>query len=362
MNEYCYFQNANGISIDDLLEEDKKEIIDLIDISSNNNYNYTSNTSNNLFKYTSNSIDITNDNLSNLSFQLYDFNKYINPLPIIYKEPTTGSLTGSTVIKISEVNGEIKFDTVYGGEVSTKIDTNGELKVYHEADPTLPTRAPGWWNVHDDLATLLRDTIGLRFDMTENQAVDLEQTGQIQANTAAITAIEAVDLEQSLQIEANTVAIAGLTASVAAIEALDAVQTAQIETNTLAIAGLSGTTIPAIVANVAALETNKQDNISVEKPFNFQDNNLSLRYDTSLILDENQDKLRINSNLNITNSLLIGNNITNLSDLHIHTDLTNKNQRIQITDGNTGTNLTDGFMITKFANNDCSIIIMNMEI
>ncbi|MFN9939660.1 MAG: hypothetical protein ACK56I_09310, partial [bacterium] len=34
---------------------------------------------------------------------------------------------------------------------------------------------------------------------------------------------------------------------------------------------------------------------------------------------------------------------------------TNKTQRIHMTDGNTGTSLNDGFIISKFANNDCSI-------
>jgi len=306
MNDIYCFQNANGIGIDDVIYD-----------SSNINYKYTSNSSNYVFEYSSNSVyDITintNDNVSNLSYELYDLNKHINPLPIIFKDETTGS----TVLKISETEGEIKFDTATGNEVYTKIDKDGIFHVYHDLDVTLPTRSEGWWNVEGELTSLMRDGIGLRFDITENQALDAIQTTQIEANSGAITELA------------------------------------------LGLGALTLTTIPSIVANVAALELSKQDNISVDKPFNFEDNKISLRYDTSLILDDNQDRLRINSNLNITDSLLIGNSITNLSELHLHTDSTSKNQRIQITDGNTGTSLTDGFMITKFANNDCSI--MNNE-
>ena len=58
MNDCYSFQNLTGIGISDILESQTIEITNLIDITSNDLFDYTSNTSNNLFDYTSN---INND-------------------------------------------------------------------------------------------------------------------------------------------------------------------------------------------------------------------------------------------------------------------------------------------------------------
>jgi len=217
MNDCYSFQNSTGIGISDILESQTIEITNLIDITSNDLFDYTSNTSNDLFDYT-----------SNTSYQLYDFNKYINPLPIIYKETSTGS----TIIKITGLDeeSEIKFDTAVGNEVKTKIDHEGNLNVYHDLDVSLPTRTEGWWNIHDELTTLIRDGIGLRFDITETQALDAVQSGQIQANSTAIA-----DLG-------------------------------------LALGALTTLSIPSIITNVALLETSKLD----KSEFDTRSNNLYL--------------------------------------------------------------------------------------
>lgn len=230
-------------------------ISDYIGASGTHNItDYIDNRSNSLFDY-------TNNNVSNLSYQLYDFNKYINLLPIIFKDKTTGS----TVLKITETNGEIKFDTIVGNQVYTKIDKDGIFNVYHNLDITLPSRSEGWWNVEEELTTLMRDGIGLRFDITENQALDAIQTTQIEANTTAITQL------------------------------------------TTGLGVLTSTTIPSIVANVSALQLNKQDNISVQNPLNFLNNSISLQYDNDTIITNNLNKLIVNSNLNLTQSLTIKN-------------------------------------------------------
>ena len=53
----------------------------------------------------------------------------------------------------------------------TKIDKYGKINVFHQQDVTLPTRGEGWWIVHDELVQSQRDAIGLRFDVTNLQAL-----------------------------------------------------------------------------------------------------------------------------------------------------------------------------------------------
>ena len=131
-------------------------INELIKTNSNISYLYTSNSSNINYSYTSNSSNST----SNLSYQLFNLNQYTNPYPIIYKEDSTGS----TVLKITKYldTSEIKFDTMAGNQVITKIDKDGKLKIYHALDATLPNRSAGWWYIHDELAQRERDTLGLQ--------------------------------------------------------------------------------------------------------------------------------------------------------------------------------------------------------
>jgi hypothetical protein len=42
--------------------------------------------------------------------------------------------------------------------------------VFHIQDVLLPTHSQGWWVIHDELAQLQHDTIGLRFDLTNTMA------------------------------------------------------------------------------------------------------------------------------------------------------------------------------------------------
>ena len=222
-------------------------INELIKTNSNLNYLYTSNSSNNNYKYSYNST-------SNLSYQLYNLNQYINPYPIIYKDTSN-----STVLKITgyDTTSEIKFDTMAGNQVITKIDKDGKLMIYHPVDPTLPNRSAGWWYIHDELAQRERDTIGLRIDMTEQQFAS-------GANSTAI-----------------------------------GTHTGQINTLTLGLNGLTATTIPTITANVTALQTSKQDKITTIAPLNLNTttNNLSLNYNTNdFVINSTTSNLELNYN------------------------------------------------------------------
>mgnify|MGYP003350790728 CR=1 FL=1 len=213
--------------------------------------------------------------------------------------------------------------------IITKIDNTGKLKIYHPTDITLPNRSEGWWYIHDELAQRERDTIGLRFDLTQEQALS--------------------------SLNSTTIANQG----------------AQINTLSLGLTGLTAKTIPSITANITALQISKQNNITAINPLNLNttNNNLSLNYDTNDFVLSNGN-LRVNSqnifiNCNITTqqyipnfwtSSKIGIGITNpLLNIHIHNPSFNSVNGIQITDGNTGGTANRGFSLYKSMNNDCFI-------
>ena len=297
-------------------------INELIKSNSNISYTFTSNTSN----YSSNSSNYNFKLTSNLSFQLFNLNQYTNSYPIIYKDTTN-----STILKITGVDttSEIKFDTMAGNQVITKIDNTGKLKIYHPADITLPNRSEGWWYIHDELAQRERDTIGLRFDLTQEQALS--------------------------SLNSTTIANQG----------------AQINTLQLGLAGLTAATIPSITGTIAGLSTSKQDKITAINPLNLNttNNNLSLNYDVNdFVLSNgnlrvNSQNIFINSNIftkqyipNFWTSSNVGIGTTNpLLNIHIHNPSLNSVNGIQITDGNTTGATNRGFSLYKSPNNDSFI-------
>ena len=48
---------------------------------------------------------------------------------------------------------------IAGNTCLTKIDTIGQLNVYHAVDSFLPTRGAGYWIVHDQLSGVQRDLL-----------------------------------------------------------------------------------------------------------------------------------------------------------------------------------------------------------
>ena len=284
-------------------------INELIKTNSNLNYLYTSNSSNNNYKYSYNST-------SNLSYQLYNLNQYINPYPIIYKDTSN-----STVLKITgyDTTSEIKFDTMAGNQVITKIDKDGKLMIYHSVDPTLPNRSAGWWYIHDELANRERDTIGLRVDMTEQQAVSA-------TNSATI-----------------------------------ATHTGQISSLSLGLTGLTTTTIPAITANVTALQTSKQDKITAIAPLNLNatTNNLSLNYNTNdFVINSTTSNLELNYNT-LSNIYVNSNLLRSTSNqLYNYTSNVNSNLNYSINyNSNNAYNYTSN--ASNSLNNDISLLKVN---
>ena len=104
-------------------------ISDYIDLSSNNNYSYTSNSSN-----------ILSNNIINVD------NKYNN----LIREETEGILK-HTYITNSNIQGQIRFITRFNTDdyrYKTRIKENGEIEVYYpEYNILYPTMFEGWYNV-----------------------------------------------------------------------------------------------------------------------------------------------------------------------------------------------------------------------
>ena len=130
-------------------------IYEYIDTTSNIQVSLIINTSNDLISQIIN----TSNNLASqiLDTSNYIMNRFLPTSNLIYTNAT------NTIIRS---DNEILFNTYN----MSKVANDGTLQVYHNLDVTLPTRAAGWWNVHDELVNCKRDEIGLRFDVTNLQA------------------------------------------------------------------------------------------------------------------------------------------------------------------------------------------------
>ncbi len=105
----------------------------------------------------------------------------------IYTMIAQEQTTTTTLINGVYPTSEIKFmvNTGFHNLISTqntcytKIKTDGKLNVFHIQSELLPTRSEGWWNVHDELTQAQRDSIGLRFDVTNLQTAMTETVGAL---------------------------------------------------------------------------------------------------------------------------------------------------------------------------------------
>ena len=122
-------------------------------------------------------------NVGNILNELHNIITYDSSANIIY-------------FYASNDNDEILFHTylsnyLYNSFITvskylTKIDKYGKINVFHQQDVTLPTRGEGWWVIHDELVSLQRDAIGLRFDVTNLQASSSLQGGYITSQGISI--------------------------------------------------------------------------------------------------------------------------------------------------------------------------------
>ncbi len=144
-NSFNYLESDN-IDVHENLNIQNINILDLInnDISGN--------------------INIINNKLIDLSNNLIYF-RIDNPEKIIFYDLSSNKI----IIKQIDTNNEILFRNFFNQNY-TKIGNDSELYIYHDLDITLPLRSAGFWNVHDELSQLQRDTFGLRFDVTNLQA------------------------------------------------------------------------------------------------------------------------------------------------------------------------------------------------
>ena len=64
----------------------------------------------------------------------------------------------------------MRFQNV-NNQYITKINQTGELFEYHPLTPLPAGYGAGWWSVENKIANVITDTQGLRFDVTNLQAV-----------------------------------------------------------------------------------------------------------------------------------------------------------------------------------------------
>ena len=63
--------------------------------------------------------------------------------------------------------------------IFSKVANDGTLQVYHNLDVTLPTRAAGWWNVHDKIAFSLQQIAGMQLTITTTASTAGADSGAI---------------------------------------------------------------------------------------------------------------------------------------------------------------------------------------
>ena len=187
------FAEATGLNgINEELTLTSNQLFSEILVYSNLNSNYTIYSCNQL----SNLIKIELDERSNL----------------IYRDSNL-----NTIVKLTSQNpyypvyGDTKCINFYTSEneCKTRISQDGDLEVYHPLQPIPLEYPPAWWNVHDKLAFIIQEEIGLRFDVVNLQLAS--GTGTI-TNEAEATAAAIASGAGLLGLGATTGAVAGAVA------------------------------------------------------------------------------------------------------------------------------------------------------
>ena len=227
----------------------------------------------------------------------------------IYTMISQEQTTMSTLINGVYPESEIKFlvNTGSNNLISTqstcytKVKTDGHLNVYHVEDITLPTRVKGWWNVHSELAQAQRDSIGLRFDVTNLQAA------------AALTDAEVATLQAEVELAQATAVGAQTTATGAAggVAAIIAGLGIGSIVNAIVGGGSSGVTTLSNI-DVVGINTAINNHTSSLNNLNATSTTL-LSYINSLT---NPTILNVN-NLNVSQTSLLNGIITCISSLNV---------------------------------------------
>ena len=141
-------------------------------LGENSIYEYIKGIDHNSSNFTTSTSNILQNNIINTSNILQT--QITNTCNLIYKDDDL-----NTIVRISAQNPyypisgdpvEMRFTNV-NGDYLTKINQTGELFVYHPATPLPVGYSPGWWGVENKIANGITETQGLRFDVTQLQAV-----------------------------------------------------------------------------------------------------------------------------------------------------------------------------------------------
>jgi hypothetical protein len=151
----CGFQSVIGVGLEEQQLITSNQLFEEILIYSNINSNNLSN----LIIYNSNNLsNLLQPQITNTSNLIYKDENLNTIIHLTAQEPFFPVLEGK----------EIRFNNV-NGEYLTKINQEAQLEVYHPLQAIPTGYGEGWWNVHDKLAFIIQEEIGLRFDITNLQ-------------------------------------------------------------------------------------------------------------------------------------------------------------------------------------------------
>ena len=183
---------------------------------------------------------------------------FVNMLSNIRNDVNNNTLITSENNTIISALNEIHFTN--NDSLLVKIDVNGNLFVYHNSDSIPPGYPQGFWNVEQKLTETITNDIGLRVDLTATQLT----ISEIQTT---LTNLTSVDLPAT---------VAGLEAQIALRE------------NILTFNNPLNKSSSVVTLNYDNSLTLVNNNLSVVKtasnPISISGNNFLLNYDSSLTL------------------------------------------------------------------------------
>jgi hypothetical protein len=154
-------------------------------------------TSNNLYTNLNNEI-LINSNI-NSNFTIYSCNQLSNLIQPQLDERSNLIYIDSNLNTIIKLTSQNPYYPIYGdtkcinfytieNECKTRISQDGDFEVYHPFQPIPIEYPPAWWNVHDKLAFIIQEEIGLRFDVVNLQLASGTGTitNEAEATAAAI--------------------------------------------------------------------------------------------------------------------------------------------------------------------------------
>lgn len=193
-------------------------INDYINITSNINYNYTSNSSNILNSNIIITSNILNSNIiitsnSNYNYtqllknELWDINS--NNYNCIIKNKNYNNINHTYIIN-SNLNGEIRFSTLLSfsstndpiNDYSVKIDTFGKLYFYHKFNLLQPTFPAGFYDLEGEIMGLKNQSLLFDGSITGLVYFQTQAIGQISLlqSLTAVQQVEIINLQQQVEM------------------------------------------------------------------------------------------------------------------------------------------------------------------